>query len=207
MTRTVPEAGPSQGFFAKSGLEMIRVLTVLGLLVVLGIYAQPRLVDIWIGLPFVVAGGWLRAWSAGYLLKTLELSITGPYAFTRNPLYLGRLLLLTGFGLMARLPGYGNLIILAVGYAIFFIYYLPRKERVECARLLETHGEPYRLYEAAVPALFPRLTPYRGAGGGAAGWHWRRFSRNREYLMLLMEAGLAGLFLARALGHLQVPWS
>ena len=62
MTRTVPEAGPSQGFFAKSGLEMIRVLAVLGLLVVLGIYAQPRLLDIWLGLPFVVAGGWLRAW-------------------------------------------------------------------------------------------------------------------------------------------------
>jgi protein-S-isoprenylcysteine O-methyltransferase Ste14 len=200
-------AGPSQGFFAKSGLEMIRVLAVLGLLAILGIYAQPTMTDIWLGLPFVVAGGWLRAWSAGYLLKTLELSITGPYAFTRNPLYLGRLLLLTGFGLMARLPWYGNLIILAAGYAIFFIYYLPRKERVECARLEETHGEPYRLYQAAVPALFPRLTAYRRPGGGAAGWHWRRFSRNREYLMLLMEAGLVGLFLARAMGRLQTPWS
>jgi protein-S-isoprenylcysteine O-methyltransferase Ste14 len=202
MTQSPPVAGPSQGFFAKSGLEMLRVLAVLGLLAVLGIYAQPRMVDIWMGLPFVVAGAWLRAWSAGYLLKTLELSITGPYAFTRNPLYLGRFLLLTGFGLMAQLPYYSNLAILAIGYGIFFLYYLPRKERVECARLRETHGEPYSLYEAAVPALFPRLTPYRGAGGGAPGWHWSRFSRNKEYLMLIMEAGLVSLFVARAMGYL-----
>ena len=204
MTPATPVADPSHGLLAKSFLGLSRLAAVFALLLVLAWKAEPTLLDIWIGLPFVMAGGLLRTWSAGYLLKTRELAITGPYAHTRNPLYLGRLLLLTGFGIMARLPYMANLVVLAAGLLIFFLYYMPRKERVECERLRQAHGEPYNLYEAAVPALFPRLSPYRGPGGGAGGWHWSRFSRNREYLMLLMEAVLVALFAARALGHLSV---
>jgi protein-S-isoprenylcysteine O-methyltransferase Ste14 len=189
------------GILAKSGLGLARILAVLALLAALALFARPAWADIFLGLPLVIAGALVRSWAAGYLLKTRELAVTGPYAFTRNPLYLGRLLLFTGFGIMARLPGFLNLVILAVGYAIFFGYYLPRKERVECGRLRETHGEPYDRYFAAVPALWPRLTPYRPAAAPAGdGWHWSRFSRNREYLMLLLEAGLVGVFALRAAG-------
>jgi protein-S-isoprenylcysteine O-methyltransferase Ste14 len=184
---------PHGGIRAKSALGLARLLVVFAFLVVLAMYARPEKIDFWVGLPFVIAGGAVRAWSAGYLLKTNELAITGPYAYTRNPLYLGRLLLLTGFALMARLPYRLNLVALLVGYAIFFVYYLPRKERVECDRLRERHGAPYEHYEAAVPALFPRLRPYRAeASAGRGGWHLSRFARNREYLMIVMEAVLVG---------------
>lgn len=199
MTAGTPVAGPSHGFFAKTGVGMARILSVFALLAVLAVWARPTPLHVWLGLPLVVAGGLLRAWSAGYLLKTRQLAVTGPYAFTRNPLYLGRLLLFTGFAIMATLPARANLIILAGGLAVFFFYYMPRKERIECERLRQTHGEEYSRYEQAVPALFPRLTPYRIPGhAGGGGWQWSRFSRNREYLMLLLEAGLVVFFTAQA---------
>lgn len=200
MTVETPVAGPSHGFFSKNLISMARIFSVFALLAILGYWARPIPLDIWIGLPLVAAGGLLRAWSAGYLLKTRQLAVAGPYAFTRNPLYLGRLLLFTGFAVMATLPTRANLIILAGGIAIFFFYYMPRKERIECARLLQTHGEEYARYKAAVPALFPRLTPYRGSDDAGSGWHWSRFNRNREYMMLIVEAGLVALFAVRAFG-------
>jgi protein-S-isoprenylcysteine O-methyltransferase Ste14 len=195
-----PAAGPAalpRGLAAKSAAGRARLAAVFLFLAALAILAQPTAADIWVGLPFVIAGGSIRAWSAGYLLKTAELATAGPYAFSRNPLYLGRLLLLTGFGIMARLPGQAHLVLLALGYAVFFLYYLPRKEKVEGDRLRERHGEAYRRYEKEVPALFPRRTPYAGGGGSRQGWRRERFLRNREYLMVVLEAGLVVLFAFR----------
>jgi protein-S-isoprenylcysteine O-methyltransferase Ste14 len=186
---------------AKSVTGLARLSLVLVFLTALVVYARPGPLDFWLGLPFVIAGGWVRAWSAGYLLKTSELATTGPYAHSRNPLYLGRLLLLTGLTLMARLPYRANLAVLLVGYGVFFTYYLPRKERVEGGRLRARHGDAYRHYEAAVPALLPRLRPY-ASPGAAGGWRWSRFARNREYLMVVLEAALVVLFAARAAGSL-----
>ena len=51
------------------------------------------------------------------------------------------LLIFTGISIMATLPFFSNWVLLLAGYAVFFGYYLPRKERVEPARLRETHGE------------------------------------------------------------------
>ena len=91
--------------------------------------------------------------------------------------------------------------LLAFGYLVFFAYYFPRKLRVEGGRLRLTHGASYDRWEAGVPALLPRLTPYRdSAVPPTGGWHFARFRRNREYLMLAMEAGLVALFALRAAG-------
>src|SRR5262245_6566966 len=62
--------------------------------------ARPTAVTAAVGLPLIAAGGALRTWAAGHLLKTRELTMTGPYAFTRNPLYVGTLLIGIGFGLL-----------------------------------------------------------------------------------------------------------
>ena len=84
----------------------------------------------------------MRFWAAGHLHKNVDLVTSGPYRFTRNPLYLGRLLIFSGLAVMARLPWGLNLVaVLPLGWAVFFLYYLPRKERVEPARLAELHGE------------------------------------------------------------------
>jgi len=130
----------------------------------------------------------LRLWASGYLVKTEILITAGPYARTRNPLYLGRLLLLTGTGLAATLPHHLNFAVLAGGIALFFIYYLPRKERVEGDRLRRKHGARYEAYRAAVPALFPSFRRYDALH---VPWSFALMVRNRELVVL---AGLVVLF-------------
>jgi protein-S-isoprenylcysteine O-methyltransferase Ste14 len=158
--------------------------------------ARPTLAAVLAGLPFLVAGEAVRAWSAGHLLKTRQLILSGPYRFVRNPLYLGRLLILVGLCLMARLPYHANLVVLVLGCAVFFGYYLPRKERVEPARLRAAHGERYEAYHRAVPSLLPRLTPY---GEDRRRWDRSRFLRNREHWMVLAMALIAAALTLRAL--------
>jgi len=170
----------------------LRVLSVYLLMGALLALSRPTPLSVSAGFVFVAAGEILRFWAAGHLHKTVTLIISGPYRHTRNPLYLGRLLIFTGIAIMATLPAFGNWIVLVCGYVIFLGYYLPRKERVEPARLLETHGERYAVYFDAVPTLIPRLTPW--PGGANDGWHSSRLVRNREHWMALGVA-LVTLFL------------
>ena len=158
--------------------------------------ARPTPWTISIGFVFVVLGESVRFWAAGHLHKTVELITSGPYRFTRNPLYLGRLLILTGLCIMATLPYQANLIALGLGYLVFFGYYLPRKERVEPARLREHHGEPYDRYFKAVPALFPAVRPY--PEGASSGWSSDNMQRNREHWMVVGLAAISLFLLWRA---------
>ncbi len=128
----------------------------------------------------VAAGEAVRTWAAGHLIKSLELIDSGPYAYTQNPLYLGRLLILTGFCVMARNEYYLNWAALALGYLIFFGYYIPRKLRVEGGRLQKMHGEAWVRYSSAVPILIPSLTRYPGK---RSPWSLSRAIRNQEYLV------------------------
>jgi len=146
-------------------------------------YARPTTLGVAVGFLFVAAGESLRFWAAGHLVKTTELITSGPYRFTRNPLYLGRLLILIGLCVMARLPYHLNWGAMAVGCALFFGYYLPRKERIEPARLNAAHGEAYQRYHQAVPALLPTLHPF--PEGASTGWSSDRLVCNREHWMLL----------------------
>lgn len=171
---------------------LLRLVAVYLLVAVLIVVARPTPLSVTVGFVFVAAGEALRLWAAGHLRKTVELITSGPYRYTRNPLYLGRLLIFTGVCIMARLPYYGNVVLLVAGYAVFFGYYLARKERVEPARLRELHGETYDRYHRAVPALFPTLTPYPESA--ATGWSSQRMLRNREHWMLTALIALS-LFL------------
>jgi protein-S-isoprenylcysteine O-methyltransferase Ste14 len=145
-------------------------------------FARPTPASLAVGLPLLAAGEALRLWAAGHLRKTVELATTGPYSHTRNPLYLGRLAIFTGLCVTARLPYGLHWLLLATGWAIFFGYYLPRKERVEPARLRESHGECYERYHASVPALFPTMRPRSPADGHR--WSAERCLANREHWML-----------------------
>jgi protein-S-isoprenylcysteine O-methyltransferase Ste14 len=159
-------------------------------------FARPTRASVALGATLVVAGEGLRVWAAGHLRKTVELITSGPYAHTRNPLYLGRLLVFTGLCAAARLPYGASWIVLVAGAVVFFAYYLPRKERVEPARLLATHGERYRRYRSAVPALLPRATPYAAADRRA--WSAARARANREHWMALALALALGWLVVRA---------
>ena len=164
-------------------LGILRLIATFGFIVALVVLSAPRPGEVAIGFVIAAAGEAIRFWAAGHLLKTQELITSGPYRYTRNPLYLGRLLILTGLCVMCRLPFHANWICLGIGLAVFFGYYLPRKERIEPARLRALHGEAYDRYFKAVPALFPTLRPYANASN--LGWSSDRMFRNREVWMVV----------------------
>jgi len=182
-------------------LGRIRLFCVYIFILALFFIARPTPMSVSIGFIFVALGEAIRFWAAGHLHKTVELITSGPYRYTRNPLYLGRLLILTGLCTMATLPypkafPYANWIVLGLSCAIFFGYYLPRKERVEPERLRKQHGEPYDKYFRAVPALFPALRPY--SDGSTSGWSSDNMLRNREQWMVIGLALFTLVLLWRA---------
>jgi len=149
------------------------------------------------GAPPVALGLALRGWGAGHLVKNDLLTVTGPYAYLRHPLYAGTILVATGFAiLVGGLPG---LALIAVIWPWFSFHYFPHKDRIESDRLEARYGEAYRTYRDAVPALWPRSVGWSMAedsislGEGRATWSFDRYSDNNELGTLI--AVLAGLVL------------
>jgi protein-S-isoprenylcysteine O-methyltransferase Ste14 len=158
-----------------------RLLVVYGLAAFALWLARPTPPTLAIGLVPIVLGEGLRLWATGHLNKNDDLTVTGPYAYVRHPLYLGTLLIATGFAIMAAQPlVWGIWLLFVAGY---FIYYMPYKNRIEGARLEELYGDAYRRYSVAVPRLVPRLHAYRPLAGDRAGspqWRRERFADNNE---------------------------
>lgn len=150
--------------------------------------ASPTPATLSVGLGLALVGLFVRGLSAGHIHKDRQLAVTGPYAHTRNPLYLGTLLL----GVGVTVAG-GEPIFIAL-FLVFFALVYTRTMRGE-ARLLEREfGDAYREYARRVPALLPRLTPYRpSAPAGGGRFSLSRYRRNREYEALL--GALAGFTL------------
>lgn len=119
------------------------------------LFAQPRPITLAIGAAVSVVGLALRAWGSGHLRKNDVLATTGPYAFTRNPLYLGSFIMGLGFTVAS-----GRWLLAVLFVALFLGIYLPVM-RVESATLAQLFGNRYEAYAAAVPLFAPRLTPYR----------------------------------------------
>jgi protein-S-isoprenylcysteine O-methyltransferase Ste14 len=118
-------------------------------------FSHPTARSLEFGLPVSLAGLALRAWAAGCLAKNQQLATGGPYAYTRNPLYLGTLLVAAGLSLAARSPGLG-----ALFAAVFVFVYLPVIQNEQ--EYLHVLFREYAGYAAAVPLLVPRLVPRRG---------------------------------------------
>jgi protein-S-isoprenylcysteine O-methyltransferase Ste14 len=150
---------------------------------------HPSRHSLWIGGGVTLAGAILRIWAAGHIEKGRVLTQTGPYAFTRNPLYLGSLVM--ALGILVAGQGYWLLIPFVLSFAAFY-YPVMKAEEEE---LLLGHGERFRQYSRQVPLFFPRL---RASEGGSARFLWSRVVRNREH------KNLAGLLLAEI--FLIVQW-
>ena len=146
------------------------------------IAARPQVALFLPGLALVAAGVSLRLWATGYLLKTDELTTVGPYAYLRHPLYAGALLMGCGFGLMAGRDV--ALVVLPIGLAFYFGYYLPYKDRVESERLDALYGDSFRAWRAAVPTLLPRWTPWRMPSADPPRWQLARVLENDEQTAL-----------------------
>lgn len=156
------------------------------LLLIIFSNAQP--IPFLIGVVIVSVGEAIRFWAAGHLRKDKSLTITGPYAYIKNPLYIGTVLVTIGMCLCAY-----NFIILAFGLAVLFFQYLPYKLKKEGTRLEKIFGEEYIAYAKQVPNLIPKLTPYRPEGKAVKKWSFEQVKGNSEHLTFL--AILAGIIL------------
>jgi len=135
-------------------------------------FARPRAEWLLCGACVAVLGLLLRGYAAGHLRKHKQLATSGPYAFTRNPLYLGSVLLAAGFAVASR--SWTSAVLLAAYLAIFY----PTVIRREQDELKKLYGEAFSQYAARVPAFWPRLSPAMWPAGS---FSWGLYRQNREY--------------------------
>jgi protein-S-isoprenylcysteine O-methyltransferase Ste14 len=133
-------------------------------------FSHPDTRSLAFGLPLSLMGLAVRAWAAGHLAKNQALASSGPYGYTRNPLYLGTLLVAAGLAMASRSAGLGLLFA-----AVFLCVYLPVIQ-LEQQHLRSLFPE-YAAYSARVPALLPRMT----AAGARRAFQWALYVKNREY--------------------------
>lgn len=150
------------------------------------LWARPTATSLLWSLLLVVPGLLLRAYAAGYVRKNAELTQTGPYAYTRNPLYLGSMLAAFGFAASSR--QWGLVLLLAV---LFLFIYLPVIRSEES--FLRAHFVEFDAYAARVPRLLPRLTPApppddRGQRSGE--FSAEKYGRHREYNSVMGAAAI-----------------
>ncbi len=129
------------------------------------------------GIGYIITGLLIRLWSNGFAIKNDKLTISGPYAFVRNPLYLGTFLIAIGFTFVLKMGYFVGSLFLA---ALVFMYY--KTIQSEQKMLLEKFGQTYQYYCTKVPAMIPRLTPYN------EGEQWpfslERLIKSKEYKSL-----------------------
>jgi protein-S-isoprenylcysteine O-methyltransferase Ste14 len=133
--------------------------------------ARPTIQSLLVGAAVAVPGLLIRALASGHVQKNELLVTSGPYAYTRNPLYLGSLILAVGFAIAAR-----NWWIAVVIVVMFFAIYLP-VIRGEEAYLRERFPE-FGDYCCQVPRLFPRFTAFRQSDSE---FSWALYNKHREY--------------------------
>lgn len=142
------------------------------LVIAFGWLARPSLTSMMVGLPIALAGVALRAWAAGCLYKNQSLAISGPYAYTRNPLYLGTLLVAAG--LVVATQRWELALLFAVAFAL--VYFPTIEQEEQHLRKLFTQ---YAHYADQVPLLLPRLTA--AASSTSRAFSWAQYRHNEEY--------------------------
>jgi protein-S-isoprenylcysteine O-methyltransferase Ste14 len=182
---------PAGAFFVR---WRVRLGYPLAIAVLFFAHPQPR--SILYGALVGLVGLALRAWAAGYLHKQQVLTVTGPYAYTRNPLYLGSAVLALGVAVATR--SWISSLLLGVYFAVFYSIVM-RKEENE---LRPRHAENFDQYAAAVPLFLPRLAPAKLAGTESAAFSLIQYKKNHEwqaavgFLLLLIVLVLVWRFRA-----------
>jgi protein-S-isoprenylcysteine O-methyltransferase Ste14 len=149
--------------------------------------ARPTWRSIALGAVFIVPGLLVRALASGHVRKNEALATSGPYAYTRNPLYLGSLLIGIGFALAARSWWIGGLLVL-----MFFAIYLPVIRGEE--KFLRGQFPEFDEYAQQVPRMLPRITPAR-VGDDPGGFSMELYRKHREWNALLGAIAIVGMLL------------
>ena len=149
------------------------------------IFAKPHFLGIWTGMVLIFLGEGIRIWAAGHLQKNEILTVSGPYAYVKNPLYIGSIFITAGFCILAD-----NIYLLAAAFFMFCFHYIPYKKRVEGDRLRKIFGSQFEDYDEKVPDYLPRRSPYSNE---KVSWQFKAFTENSEEGILLII--LAGIIL------------
>jgi protein-S-isoprenylcysteine O-methyltransferase Ste14 len=157
-------------FFAR---WRVRLGYLLGIVVLL--LARPTALSLIVGALVAVVGLAIRAYGAGYLHKQEILTMTGPYAYTRNPLYFGSSILAAGVAIATH--SWWVAALLLVYFALVYRLVMRREETELRAR----HGAAFDDYAARVPLFFPRLSAAVAPGGANGGFRWSQYKKNHEY--------------------------
>jgi protein-S-isoprenylcysteine O-methyltransferase Ste14 len=153
-------------------------------------FSQPDVRSLGLGLPVSVLGLLLRAWATGHVEKNIRLAESGPYAYLRNPLYVGTLLVAAGFVIASR-----RWLLAVLFGAVFLFIYLPAIELEE--QHLRKLFPSFAGYAERVPALWPTLAPARRKER----FRWDLYVRNREYQALIGFALGTALLVGKVLAH------
>ncbi|MGE5280017.1 MAG: methyltransferase family protein [Deltaproteobacteria bacterium] len=141
----------------------------------------------------LVAGAAVRLWAAGYLIKSHHLTTCGPYAYTRNPLYLGNFLVGLGVAAMS-----GNALFILYYVVSFYLLYAGtiREEETDLRRKF---GKDFDDYAVSVPPFFPAPFGFRAREKRA--FSWAHVKRNGELIRL---SGFGALLAFLHLAHVGV---
>lgn len=143
-------------------------------------FAHPTAGSLALGAAVSLAGLLIRGWAAGHIVKNDRLATTGPYAHTRNPLYLGSFLIAAGFAIAAH----WSLLLLVV--AFFALVYGPTIQQ-ERDFVRSKFPDGYAAYEQNVPVFIPRVLPWRdGSGETSTPFSYALYLRHSEWQAALV---------------------
>jgi protein-S-isoprenylcysteine O-methyltransferase Ste14 len=164
--------------------------TVLGLVFLALMHPSVR--SLWLGGVIALAGALLRLWAAGHIEKGKVLTQGGPYALTRNPLYLGSFFM--ALGVIIAGQGHWYWLLLLAFIVFFAAFYFPVMKAEE-QELLNGYGQQFMDYSKRVPLFIPG---FRKTGHASSTFLWSRVIRNREHHTV------AGLIVAEAVLILRI---
>src|SRR5580658_6511780 len=153
-------------------------------------FSLPDFRSLALGLPVSLSGLLLRAWATGHLEKNIRLAEGGPYAYVRNPLYLGTLLVAAGFVIASR-----RWLLAGLFAAVFVLIYLPviELEEQHLGKLFSNFAD----YSKRVRSLAPTFRPVKSG----VRFQWSLYMRNQEYQALLGFLAGEALLTAKVFLH------
>ncbi len=166
----------------------VPVGTLIGILFLVLMHPSRR--SLWIGGCLALAGSLIRVWSAGHIEKGRVLAQGGPYSLTRNPLYLGSLVMALG----VLLAGQGYWLLIPFGIFFALVYYpVMKREELE---LRQGHGPSFDDYSRRVPLFLPN---FRAQDAPPSRFSWARVVKNREHRTVLGLAAVMAFLYWRSL--------
>jgi protein-S-isoprenylcysteine O-methyltransferase Ste14 len=151
--------------------------------------ARPDWASLAAGATVAAAGLFLRAMASGHVKKNEQLAITGPYAYCRNPLYLGSIIIAIGFAIASR-----DLWVALGIIALFVVIYAPVIRSEEA--FLRQQFADYDSYTRRVPRLLPKTAWFPGL---TSGFSRELYLHHREYNALIGAAAMLAALLLKML--------